>query len=100
MKNDVEQNCIEFHNRADEMFFSLCNEFVHSVELLDRQKDENVFQQLQGKYGFQLKQRLQYIAGDIINTAGEGVRMSELNLALSHCIEEYEKEFMQKAKSL
>lgn len=82
------------------MFFSLCNAFMHSIELLDREKDENVFQQLQGKYGLQLKQRLQYIATDILNAAGENEHMGELNLALSFCIKEYEKEFMQKVKSL
>lgn len=100
MKNDIEKNCIEFHYRAKELFFNLYNSFTKSIEPLNRQIDENVFQQLQGKFALQLKQQLNFIAGNILDNAKEVSNYTELNQILSHHIEEYEKEFLQKTKSL
>lgn len=96
----MEQNSIAFHNRAKELLFSLYKDFKNSAAHLDRQKDENVFQQLQGQYCNLFKQQLQHIARDVMGNAAAGPNTGEINHALSRFIEDYKREMVHMIRSL
>ena len=98
MKTDVEQHTVLFHNRAREVFFSLYNNFKHSTATVDRQRDENVFQQLQAKYTNELKSQLHAVASEVLEQL-PGLN-DGLNRMLHSLIEGYIREFVQKARSL
>ncbi len=100
MKNDLEHTYVAFHNRARNVLLSLYSDFKQSALSLDRQKDENVFQQLQGRYLSRLKHQLQSVSLEILNQTEQGFNRHQLNNALSRFIEEYTKEFIQKTRSL
>ncbi len=100
MNNDWNRNNILFHNRANEVMHTLFSEFEASIATINRQHDENVFQQQLGKYSRLLKHQLDFIALEVIGQAGSNQNTSEKNHALSLFIEEYLHEFKQKAKSL
>ncbi|ANE53049.1 hypothetical protein [Flavisolibacter tropicus] len=95
----LEQQRVLFHDRARNVFFSIYSEFRHSIASVDRQGDENVFQQLQNRYVSQLHSRLNSIALELLEQA-EGTNRNQLSVSLSQSIKEYINEFMQKVKSL
>jgi hypothetical protein len=99
MKKDVELKSMVFHNRARDVLLSLYKDFKHSAASIDRQGDENVFQQLRCRYAGRLKHQLQSIASEIL-TSQEPAGSNELNYVLTSLIEDYEKEFFQKTKTL
>ena len=100
MKNDFEHISVAFHNRAKAVFFSLYRSFRYAAASIDRQVDENVFQQLRNKFSGRLKHQLQSIAKEMMSQAGSGINRNELNQSLSYFIGEYEHEFLQKIRSL
>lgn len=100
MKQDKEQACVAFHERAREIFFDLYRHFQSSVAPIDRQGDENVFQQAHGRYVAQLRQQLQGLAIDILHEADAGTDRNRLNLSLASFIDDYVHEFIQKVRSL
>ncbi len=100
MKNDFEHINVAFHNRAKEVLLSLYGSFRYAVASIDRQGDENVFQQLHNKFSSRLKYQLQSIAKEMMSQVGSGTNMNELNQSLSYFIEEYMHEFSQKIRSL
>ena len=100
MKNDVEHYCVRFHERAREIFFPLYNSFTHLAKALDRQGDENVFQQLLAKYISELNSRLQAVAAEMMAELSLCRERNEFNSALHSLIGDYTKEFIQKANSL
>ncbi len=100
MEQDIAQSSIVFHNRARHVFFPLYKEFRHSIASIERQGDENVFQQLRNRYASQLHLRLHNIALDILSQLKNTGNYNKLNQTLSRLIIEYVNEFMQKAKSL
>ena len=95
----LEQQSVLFHDRARNVFFSIYSEFRHSIASVDRQGDENVFQQLQNRYVSQLHLRLDSIALELLEQT-EGTNRNQLSVSLSQSIKEYINEFMQKVKSL
>jgi len=100
MQEGIEHHCVAFHDRARNVFFSLYTEFGHSIASVDRQGDENVYQQLQNRYISQLHLRLNNIALELLEQADPTGNRTKLNQALTRSIEEYIKEFLQKARSL
>ena len=100
MQEGIEQQCVTFHDRARNVFFSLYAEFRHSIASVDRQGSEDVFQQLQNRYINQLQRRLNDIALELLQQAAPTGNRTRLNQVLSPSIEEYIKEFKLKAKSL
>jgi|SRR5690242_7378487 len=90
----------DFNNSAQRIFFSLYQTFKESAKLLDRAKDDNVFQQQQGKYLQTLKQQLESLALEILNKNNSAGKNKELNKKLTDEINGYVKEFRQKSRSL
>jgi hypothetical protein len=100
MKNDKERYSILFHDRARDAMLSLYREFRQATTALDRLRDENVFQQLQGRYASQLKHRLDSIALEMLETGKRDAGCSEWSHSLGRVIQEYVREFGQKIRSL
>jgi hypothetical protein len=100
MKNDFEHISVAFHNRAKEALFSLYGSFRYAVASIDRQGDENVFQQLHDKFSSRLKHQLESIAKEMLSQADSGSNINELNQSLSYFIQGYMHEFSQKIRSL
>lgn len=79
---------------------SLYREFKHSVATIDRQWEENVFQQQQGRYTVLLKRRLDGIALELMALLETGDDRNEWSHAASGFIQGYLHEFGQKIRSL
>jgi hypothetical protein len=100
MKNDFDHISIEFHNRANQALVALYSDFKCAVTAIDRQGDENVFQQLHLKFAGRLKQQLQEIAREILGQMYDGSYSNETSQVLSRSIEDYVHEFMQRVRAL
>lgn len=96
----MEDRIVLFHNRARAVFFSLYNEFQVAVAGINRQQDENVFQQQQGKYVRQLEFRLQMIASEVTAQRQHQGVSKDSHQQFDGLVAEYLKEFQQKIKSL
>jgi hypothetical protein len=98
----MEQGMVHFHDRARQIFFALFDQYQRSADGIDRQGDENVYQQVLAMYIAQLKQNLQDVAQEMISQSGKGdtgTTASELHHALGSTIREYINEFVQKANA-
>jgi hypothetical protein len=89
MKNDNELITIEFHSRAKEIFYSLLNSFLDSAAKLDRKHSEYQFRQLKDQYVHTLKQQLEYMARELMETHQHSQRMPELEQSISYQVKEY-----------
>jgi hypothetical protein len=98
VKNDFEHRSIAFHNRARQILFSVYNDFRSSVAGIDRQRDENIFQQQRNKFASRLKDQLQSVVRETLD--GTTVDANGTNRALSGFVEQYMHEFMQKVRAL
>ena len=93
------QILIEFNDKAKKIFFSLYDKFKESAKKLDRTKDNNVFQQQEGKYLSTLRFQLESTAQECLNKTRSPDK-SELNKKLTNEITMYLNEFRQKTRSL
>jgi hypothetical protein len=100
MEKDIEYAQTEFNNNAAKLFFSLYARFHDAVKLINRRKDENVFQQLLGKYLYTLKNQLEDMAKACIDKYKSSLDVNQLKETLSHSVNRYTNEFIQKAGSL
>jgi hypothetical protein len=100
MKNDNERVNILFHNRAGEAMLSLYREFQYSVAAVDRQGQEDVFQQQRSRYTTLLKSRLDGIAMELMNVLETSSDRNEWSHSATRFIQEYMNEFAQKIRSL
>ena len=98
--NEFPQEIVEFDNKAKKIFFSLYENFAQSAKQLDRQKDDNVFQQQQSKYLNTLKTQLENLAQESLNKNSSLKNINLLNKKLRDEINAYLNEFMQKSRSL
>jgi len=98
--NEFAQEIMEFDNKAKKIFFSLYEQFARSARQLDRKKDDNVFQQQQGKYLKTLKTQLENLAQDLLSKNSSLKNINLLNKRLRDEINLYMDEFRQKSRSL
>ncbi|MEI6950221.1 hypothetical protein V9K67_23775 [Paraflavisolibacter sp. H34] len=100
MTNSMESLKVEFNNRASSVFFTTFSSFQTSIASLDRQGDENVFQQLRGRYATLLQQQLEGIARELISRSQAEPGTARLKEALPTMILEYTNDFCRKINSL
>lgn len=100
MDNESSQIIIDFNNHAKKIFFSLFDKFIDSTKQLDRRKDDNVFQQQQGKFLNSLKNQLEDIAREFLHNNRALENISQLTRQLTEGINAYLYEFRQKTRSL
>ena len=98
--NEFAQEIVDFDNKAKKIFFSLYENFAGSAKQLDREKDDNVFQQQQSKYMNTLKTQLENLAQDLLNKNSSLKNITLLNKKLRDEINIYLNEFRQKSRSL
>ena len=98
--NEFPQEIVDFENKAKKIFFSLYENFAGSAKQLDRQKDDNVFQQQQSKYLNTLKTQLENLARELLNKNSSLKNINLLNKKLRDEINIYLNEFRQKSRSL
>jgi hypothetical protein len=99
MQNNLEQNSVLFHDRAKELLFASYSDFRHTVSLLDREGDENVFQQTLGRYMAQLKQSLTGLAREVLDDLKPGSNRDQQSQVLSSLVEQYLNEFRHKVRT-
>jgi len=96
---DISQILIDFNEKAKKIFFSLYDQFGQTARRLDRTKDNNVFQQQEGKYLATLKHQLELLALEMMKR-NKTTNMSQLNKKLTDTVSQFLNEFKQKSKSL
>lgn len=91
---------VVFHDRAGQAMQALYLEFKYATASLDRQWDENVFQQQWGIYTSRLKHRLDRIALELMGNLETGTDRNAWNHSVSRFIQGYVSEFGQRIRSL
>ena len=89
-----------FHNRASEAMLTLYREFRSTVSPIDRQWEENVFQQQCGKFTALLKHRLDGMAMELMAKLETDSERQEWNHSGNRFVQDYMREFGQKIKCL
>ncbi|HMU46494.1 MAG TPA: hypothetical protein PKC72_09010 [Chitinophagaceae bacterium] len=100
MKNDFNQVVVAFNNSASKLFSILFQKFENSAASVDRRRNENSFQQLQGKFIYTFKLQLENIAQQLLEENLSLNDSGRLKQKLTEAIRNYLDEFMRKAKSL
>jgi len=100
MDNEFENVSADFNNRAQRLFFITYEKFSAFAKQLNRQRDENVFQQQLGKYLRTLRLQLESIAEEIIHKNKSLKETDRFNKILTEKIDFYVNEFMQKSRSI
>ncbi len=96
MHSDIDMINANFRRAASTIFLSLYEQFKNAVKSLDRQKDENVFRQLQSRYADELKRKLTEIAIGLIDQyKGQG-DTNTLRRELTNQVSYYQTEFILK----
>lgn len=99
MNGDNEHIHIEFHSKANAIFFSLLKSFELSAKKINRKNQEYQFQELKNKYINTLKLDLESCALFLIAKQQQSRQVNELNQSLQRLIKEYLHSFLQKTKS-
>jgi hypothetical protein len=100
MRKDVDELDVEFNFQAKETFYVLFSRFNTAVQELNRERDENVFQQTRAQYRFTLKSELERIAMGVIEN-NQGIQETNiLRRNLTNRINDYLQEFMVKSQSM
>jgi hypothetical protein len=100
MNNGNEQMQIEFHHKANAMFFSVYGTFERAVSNVSRRNEEYRFQQLKRQHAATLEQELQLIAKDILVSYKNDKQTNEMNRMLNQFIKNYLHRFIQKINDL
>lgn len=99
MQKDSDEILVEFNDDAGKLLGFLFAKFQKNVQALNRNKDENVFQQLQSKYLYSFKNELENMAKIQIEKY-KGDKAHELNNRLSNSIDRFTNEFAQQIRAL
>lgn len=100
MKEDIENICVEFHNRAREVFFSLFQEFNASIDGVSRRQEEYQFRWQREQYVNKLQQQLEVLARELLQRNEALKNRDLLSQNLQHFIQDYIHQFIQKVKAL
>lgn len=98
MQSDNEQLHVEFHNRANAIFFRLLDNFEASVKGVNRRAEEYLFAEQKDKYITILKQQLETCAGELMLEHPHNKKQRELDQNLQHFIQQYLHQFVQKTR--
>jgi hypothetical protein len=99
MQKYPDEILVEFNDGALKLLGFVFAKFEKNVRLLDRNKDDNVFQQLRAKYLHSFKNELENMAKIHIEKY-KGDKAHELNNRLSNSIDRFTNEFVQQIRAL
>lgn len=100
MNTSPEHMSIEFHKRANDLFFVLVRDFQSAVRKVDRKKDEYLFLQLQEQYVNTCQNKMEAIAKEIIFNNRHHSQVNQADQNLRHFSQDYLRQFVQKIKSI
>ncbi len=100
MERDIEMVVSRFRDEASNLFMAISADFERNAQKLNRLQDENVFQQMQGRYVQELKKQLAEAAEKTIGQYSGKVSENALRRELSDQIAYYVAEFLLKARSM
>lgn len=100
MKSDINTLRAIFRNEASEIHLRVMKTFEFNTKKLDRQKDENVFQQLTARYADELKRELSQTAEQLIDRYGDETNRHLLRQDFTHQIAYYISEWHLKIRSM
>lgn len=98
MENDREKAIVEFNNRGSKIFQQLYDQFSQSVQTLNRDQDDNVFQLQANKHISTLDRRLNWLATELIGKYRVLNRTDSLNPVFTDRIKIMLREFHQKIR--
>lgn len=99
MINSLQKIMMEFESKADKLFAYQYNQFDKETLILDRDQDENVFQQSAARYTYALKYQLNLSALALIDKFGHTISdLSHVQQMLTKRIAAYVNEFNQRTK--
>lgn len=91
---------VEFHNRANAVFFSIHRAFEQSVSSVSRRNEEYKFQQLKKQHAEAMERELQKIAKEILAKFKNEKQLDEMEQIFSRFIKDYLHRFVQKVNDL
>jgi hypothetical protein len=100
MNNASEQMQVQFHNKANALFFTLYQSFHGATESIDRRTDENRFQQSKRNYVATMKTELELLAGNLLHANKEEMRSTDISRIFQQFIKDYLHRFVQKINAL
>jgi hypothetical protein len=100
MERDIEIIVSHFRNEASSLFLAIVEDLERHAEKLNRQRDENVFQQMQSRFVQELKKQLAYIAEKVIGQYKGNADINILRRELTAQIEYYISELLLKIRSM
>ena len=98
MRKDIDEIEVEFNFKAKEAYHTFRQHYSSAVLDLNREKDENVFQQTRARYRNALKDELEKIALSIIGRNLEVQEITHLRRNLTNRINDYLQEFALKSQ--
>lgn len=100
MNPDINTVKARFRDEASEIHLRAMKTFEYNTKKLDRQKDENVFQQLTARYADELKRELSQMAEKLLAQYGGGTNKHLLYQDFAHQIAYYVSEWLLKVRSM
>lgn len=100
MGNGNEQMQVEFHDKANAMFFSVYQNFASATHGMSRRNEEYKFQQLKKQYATTLEQELEAVANDVLLKHRNEKQLNEMNQMFRQFIRNYLHRFVQKINDL
>jgi hypothetical protein len=91
---------VEFHDRAQRIFFDLLGEFEFSSRKLDRKKEEFRFNELKDRYVHALTDQLKALARTLIENNRNHRQIGQLEQVFQQLIKDYLHQFVLKSRAL
>lgn len=96
MANDPEQVSIEFHDKANQVFFNQVNEFQTATATTNRSREEYVYQQIREQHIKTLRQKLEGVAKELLTTHSRSKQSNEMARNLTQFVNDYVHRFIRK----
>ncbi|MGN6493135.1 MAG: hypothetical protein ACTHLE_14140 [Agriterribacter sp.] len=100
MTSDINTIKARFRDEASVIHLRIMSTFELNTQKLDREKDENVFQQLSARYADELKRELSQMAGKLIDQCGDGTTRNLLKQDFARQISYHVSEWLLKIRSM
>lgn len=100
MEKGAKDIMVEFNDYASGLLQMLFRQFESMAISLNRDTDDNTYQQLQGKFIYTFKLQMENMALQLIEKRSSGGDTDNFKRSIRPVINAYLNEFMRKAKSL
>lgn len=98
--SDPEQLSVAFHNQASAAYFTCLRDLESAVGTVNRQRDERIFRQLEDRYLYTFRKKLEEIAKELTQRFSGNPHYEGLNARLNGDINEYLHRMRQQLRNL